>query len=129
MVFSRGFFRKQVILTSFDPNEASLRLFSASWLSWEVLAQLVFFDVFFEISCAQHFRNTDRQTCALVTFQCCFVLTFSLVIRPGFDFILLPFVDCTDGSTFLPKKCLFYGHPANHDVLEDAFVGSQCYVF
>ena len=89
----------------------------------------MFFDGFFEISSSQHFRNTDRQTCVLATFQCCFVLKFSLVILPWFDFVLLPFVDCTDGSMFLTKKCVFYGHPANHDVLEDAFVGSQSYVF
>ena len=129
MVFSRGFLLKQVILPSFDPKEVSLRLFSASWLPWEQLIQFVFFDMFLSISISQHFRNTDRQTCVLVTFQCCLALTFSLVILPWFDFVLLPFVDCTDGSIFLPEMCLFYGHPANHDVLEDAFVGSQCYVF
>ena len=30
---------------------------------------------------------------------------------------------------FFAQKVPFYGHPANHDVLEDAFVGSQSYVF
>ena len=33
------------------------------------------------------------------------------------------------GAFFFTKTCLFYGHPANHDVLEDAFVGRQSYVF